>query len=51
MEIQWGIATDTLRALIARIPKGQLAGIVEDMKDDDEPREQINLIRQIQEHG
>jgi hypothetical protein len=49
MEIQWGMQVDALRALIARIPGGQLNGIIEDMKDEDVPREQIDLIRQLQE--
>jgi hypothetical protein len=49
MEIVWGTQVDALRSLIARIPSGQLDGIIEDMKDDDVDREQIDLIRQLRE--
>jgi len=51
MEIVWGAAADALRALITRIPSGQLNGIIEDMKDDDESRDTIDLIRTIRERG
>lgn len=49
MEIQWGTAVDALRSVIALIPNGQLNGIIEDMKDADKPREEIDLISQLRE--
>jgi hypothetical protein len=50
-EIVWGTAADALRAVILLIPDGQLNGIIEDLKDEDTPREIIDLIRQTKENG
>ena len=49
MEIEWNLTSETMQTLLRRLPTGQLDGIIEDMKDDDEPREQIDLIRAIRE--